>query len=112
MISENVSMAGRVGQLIESVDVERVLPVATSNEKRLRFAWEAQPSREFMMNWNQHMEPNSMFIEDVDEQGITATVRWALMNEKPEQVAARLNSWLEMVEQGKFRPSGQRGKHL
>lgn len=105
-------MAGKVGQLMESTDVERVLPVATSNEKRLRFAWETRSSQAFLMNWNQHMEPNSMFIEGVDEQGITVTVRWALMNEKPEQIAARLNRWLEMVEQGKFRPSGIRGRHL
>ena len=105
-------MTGRIGQLIESLDVERVLPVATNNEKRLRFAWETQPSREFVMNWNQHMEPNSLFVEDVDEQGITVTVRWALMNESPEKIRDRLNRWLEMVERRKFRHSGQSGKHL
>jgi hypothetical protein len=105
-------MAAKVGKCVETVDVERVLPVATSNEKRMRFAWEVLPSREFLMNWNQHMEPNSMFVEGVDEQGITVTVRWAFMNEKPEQIAARLNHWLEMVERGNFRQSGIDGRHL
>jgi len=105
-------MAGKVGKCIETVEVERVLPIATSNEKRLRFAWELRPSQEFLMNWNQHMEPNSLFVEDIDDQGITITVRWALMKETAEQIAARLNRWLAMVEQGGFRRSGVEGRHL
>ena len=105
-------MSGKVGEFIESVDVENVLPIATSKEKRMRFAWETLPSKEFLMNWNQAMEPNSMFIEELDEQGITVTVRWALMNETPEQIRDRLNRWLEKVETGTFRPSGISGKHL
>jgi hypothetical protein len=105
-------VSGRVGQLIESVDVERVLPIATAQEKRLRFAWETLPSKEFLMTRNQHMEPNSIFVEDISDEGITVTVRWALMKETPEQIAARLNRWLEQVEDGKFRPSGIDGKHL
>ena len=91
-------MSGKVGQLIESTDVEMVLPVATSQEKRMRFGWEKLPSKDFLMTWNQAMEPNSMFVEELDEQGITVTVRWALMKETPEQIRDRLNRWLENVE--------------
>lgn len=83
MQADMVNMAAKVGKCIETVDVERVLPISKSNEKRLRFVWEALPSREFLMNWNQCMEPNSMFVEGVNEQGMTVTVRWALMNESP-----------------------------
>jgi hypothetical protein len=107
-----MNMAGKVGKCIESVDVEKVLPIATAQEKRLRFEWETLASREFLMNWNQRMEPNSMFIEALDETGITVTVRWALMKESPEQIRDRLNRWLEKVEQGTYRPSGIGGKHL
>ena len=78
----------------------------------MRFAWETLPSKEFLMNWNQYMEPNSMFVEDVDETGITVTVRWALMNEPPEKIRERLNRWLEKVETGSFRRSGIGGRHL
>ena len=105
-------MSGKVGALIESVDVENVLPIATSKEKRLKFAWETLPSKEFLMNWNQAMTPNSMFVEDIDEQGITVTVRWALMNEPPEKIRDRLNRWLEKVETGSYRHSGIGGRHL
>ena len=105
-------MAGKVGKCVEAVDVECVLPIATSQERRLRFVWEATPSREFLMTWNQHMEPNSVFVEDMDDQGLTVTVRWALMKETPEQIAARLNGWLQMVEDGRFRRSGLEGRHL
>ena len=105
-------MSGKVGPFLESVDVENVLPIATSKEKRMRFAWEALPSKEFLMNWNQCMEPNSMFIKELDETGITVTVRWALMNEPPEKISDRLNRWLEKVETGTFRQSGIGGRHL
>jgi hypothetical protein len=105
-------MAGNVGKCLDVVDVERVLPVGTSQEKRLRFAWEQEPSEQFLMSWNQYMEPNSMFVEDVSDEGIVVTVRWALMKETPEQIAARLNRWLEQVEQGKYRRSGIGGRHL
>lgn len=111
-MTTDIQRAGKVGKCIEATDVERVLPIATSHEKRLRFTWETRPSQEFLMNWNQHMEPNSLFVEDLDERGITVTVRWALMKEQPEQIAERLNRWLEMVEQGKFRSSGIDGRHL
>jgi hypothetical protein len=33
-------MDGKVGRCVEAVDVERVLPIGTSQEKRLRFEWE------------------------------------------------------------------------
>jgi hypothetical protein len=105
-------VSGQVGELIESVDVERVLPVATAQEKRLRFAWATVPSKEFLMGWNQHMEPNSMFIEDCDERGIAVTVRWALMKETPEKIRDRLNQWLEKVEDSNYRRSGISGSHL
>jgi hypothetical protein len=39
-------------------------------------------------------------VEDVSDEGTTITVRWALMKETPEQMAARLNRWLEQVEEG------------
>jgi hypothetical protein len=107
-----ISMDGKVGKCVENVDVERVLPVGSAQEKRLRFEWEQKPSEKFLMTWNQDMEPNSMFIEDVNDEGITVTVRWALMKETPEQIAARLNHWLEQVEEGKFRRSGIGGRHL
>ena len=102
----------KVGKLIESTDVELVLPIATSQEKRLRFGWEELPSKEFLMTWNQAMEPNSMFIEELDEQGITVTVRWALMKETPEQIAERIDRWLAKVEGDAYRHSGISGKHL
>ena len=105
-------MAGKVGQLVESEEVERVLPIATAQEKRMRFGWEAKPSEEFLMKWNQKMEPNSVFVEDVDETGITVTVRWALMKESPEKIRELLNRWLDQVETGTFRRSGAGGKHL
>jgi hypothetical protein len=105
-------MDGKVGKCMETVDVERVLPVSSAQEKRLRFEWEQKPSENFLMTWNQHMEPNSIFVEDINDEGITVTVRWALMQETPEQIAARLNHWLEQVEEGKFRPSGISGRHL
>ena len=102
----------KVGQLIESTDVEMVLPVATSQEKRMRFGWEELPAKDFWMTWNQAMEPNSMFVEELDEHGITVTVCWALMKETPEQIAARLNKWLAKVEGDAYRRSGVSGKHL
>lgn len=105
-------MSGKVGPWVESTDVEMVLPVATSQEKRMRFGWEELPSKDFLMTWNQAMEPNSMFIEELDEQGITVTVRWALMKETPEQIRDRLNRWLEKVEGDAYRRSGISGRHL
>ena len=105
-------MDGKVGKCVEVVDVERVLPVGSSREKRLRFEWEQPPSERFLMTWNQAMEPNSMFVEEINDEGITVTVRWALMQETPEQIAARLNRWLQQVEESKFRPSGISGRHL
>jgi hypothetical protein len=105
-------MDGKVGKWVETVDVERVLPIQTSQEKRLRFGWEQKPSEHFLMSWNQNMEPNSIFVEDISDEGITVTVRWALMKETPEQIAARLNRWLEQVEEGKYRRSGISGRHL
>jgi hypothetical protein len=105
-------MDGKVGKCVETVDVERVLPIDTAQEKRLRFEWEQLPSDHFLMSWNQYMEPNSIFLEDVSEEGITVTVRWALMKETPEQIAARLNHWLEQVQEGDYRHSGISGRHL
>ena len=105
-------MDGKVGKCVETVDVERVLPIDTAQEKRLRFEWEQLPSDHFLMSWNQYMEPNSIFVEDICDEGITVTVRWALMKETPEQIAARLNRWLEQVEEGKYRRSGISGRHL
>jgi hypothetical protein len=107
-------MDGKVGKCVETVDVERVLPppIGTSQEKRLRFEWEQKPGEHFMMTWNQYMEPNSIFVEDISDEDITVTVRWALMKETPEQIAARLNRWLAQVEEGKYRHSGIRGRHL
>ncbi|MGD0058359.1 MAG: hypothetical protein ABSD58_02985 [Verrucomicrobiia bacterium] len=105
-------MDGKVGNCVEVVDVERVLPIGTTQEKRLRFEWEQKPSEHFLMSWNQYMEPNSLFVEDISDEGITVTVRWALMKETPEQIAARFNRWLEQVEEGKYRHSGISGRHL
>ena len=102
----------KVGQHLETVDVETVLPIATSQEKRMRFAWAELPSKEFLITWNQAMEPNSMFVEELDENGITVTVRWALMKETPEQIAARIDQWLAKVESEGYRHSGISGKHL
>jgi hypothetical protein len=105
-------VSGKVGEFLGSEDVEMVLPVATTQEKRLRFRWEAMPAPEFLMNWNQAMEPNSMFIEELDDAGITVTVRWALMKESPDQIRDRLNRWLAKVEGDAYRHSGISGKHL
>lgn len=74
-------MFGKLGKFVESVDIERVLPVGTAMEKRMRFEWETRPSDKYLMSWNQLMEPNSIFVENVDEKGMTVTVRWALMKE-------------------------------
>jgi hypothetical protein len=49
---EQVKMGGKLGKFIESVDVEKVLPIATTQEKRMRFAWETPPSANFLMTWN------------------------------------------------------------
>lgn len=105
-------MDGKVGKCVETVDVERVLPIDASQEKKLRFEWEQKPSGHFLMSWNQYMEPNSIFVEDISNEGITVTVRWALMKETPEQIAARLNKWLAQVEEGNYRHSGTSGRHL
>ncbi len=89
-----------------------MLPVATAAEKRLRFAWAHPPSDWFLGNWNHCMEPNSLFVEDVSETGLTVTVRWALMRESPDQIRDRLNRWLEQVERGSYRPSGGGGRRI
>ncbi len=112
MIAERTDMAGKVGKLIETVDVEKVLPIATANEKRMRFEWEQQPSERFLMAWNQSMEPNSVFIEALDDTGITVTLRWGLMKQPPEKIRDLLNRWLEKTEQGEYRRSGNSGRHL
>ena len=105
-------MIGTVGKCIEVTDVERVLPIATSKEKRMRFEWERMPSAEFLMTWNQFMEPNSLFVEELDEKGIAVTVRWGLMAQPPEKIGALINNWLEQTEDGQFRRSGIGGRRL
>lgn len=105
-------MSGRVGNCVEVTDVERVLPIDTSKEKLMRFEWEQMPSAEFLMTWNQYMEPNSLFVEELDEKGITVTVRWGLMEQPPEKIRDLINNWLEKTETGHFRRSGIDGKHL
>ena len=105
-------MAGKVGNCIESVDVERVLPIGTSQEKRMRFSWEQIPSDKFLMSWNQFMEPNSMFIERVEVNELVVTVRWGLMKQPPEKIRDLLNTWLAQVESETFRPSGNGGRRI
>ena len=112
MMAEPGNMAAIVGKLVEAVEVEKVLPVATATEKRMRFEWERLPSDRFRMSWNQVMEPNSLFVEKLDEQGITVTVRWGLMKESTEKIRDLLNRWLEKAEAGTYRPSGIGGRHL
>lgn len=112
MTAQETNAAGKVGELISSDDVERVLPIATSKEKLMRFAWETKPSAKFLMTANQFMEPNSLFIERLDEEGITVTVRWGLMTQTPEKICEMLNRWLAQVKEGKFRRSGGSGRHL
>ena len=111
-MTEQENVVGKLGKFVESVDVERVLPIATAQEKRMRFEWEQAPSSRFLMNWNKSMEPNSIFIEDVDDAGMTVTVRWALMKETPEKIRELLNRWLEKIETGTFRPSGEGGRRI
>jgi len=101
-----------IGKHIETVDVEKVLPIAESKEKRMRFAWETKPSAEFLMTWNQRMEPNSMFIDDLDENGIAVTLRWGLLNAAPEKIRDYLNNWLAKIEGSSYRHSGVNGRHL
>lgn len=103
---------GKIGQHLETFDVEKVLPVATSKEKRMSFAWEERPSADFLMNWNHRMEPNSMFVEDVTEAGIVVTLRWGLASATPDKVREYLNNWLAKVEGGTYRHSGVKGRHL
>src|SRR2546425_13366281 len=112
MIAEQGNMAGKVGKFGEAIDVEKVLPVATATEKRMRFEWEQKPSEKFLMTWNQFMEPNSMFIEELDDQGITVTLRWGLMKQPPEKIRDLLNRWLETTEHGEYRRSGISGRNL
>ena len=112
MIAEQSNIAGKVGNFVESVDVEKVLPIATANEKRMRFEWEQKPSANFLMTWNQYMEPNQMFVEELNDQGITVTLRWGLMKQTPEKIRDVINRWLEKTERGEFRRSGGSGRHL
>ncbi len=105
-------MIGKVGSCIEAVDVERVLPIGTTQEKLMRFSWEQTPSDKFLMTWNQFMEPNSMFIERVEDHEIAVTVRWGLMKQPSEKIQELLNAWLEKVETGTFRPSGIGGRRI
>lgn len=112
MIVQAVKRIGKVGKCVEAVDVERVLPVATTTEKRLRFEWEQLPSEAFQMNWNFHMEPNQMFVERLDETGLTVTVRWGLMGQPPEKIAELINGWLEKCETGTYKRSGDGGNRL
>lgn len=112
MVSRQAEMTAKVGKFANSEDVEVVLPIATTKEKRLRFEWETPPSEKFLMTWNQHMEPNSIFVEEIDDHGITVTVRWGLMDQAPEKIRDILNRWLAQVEEGKFRRSGDGGRHL
>ena len=105
-------MTAIVGKHLATVDVEKVLPIATAKEKQMKFAWETPPPADFLMTWNQRMEPNSMFIEDLTDAGIVVTLRWALMNATPDKVREYLNNWLAQVEGGTYRPSGINGRHL
>lgn len=105
-------MSGMVGKCVEVADVERVLPIDTSKEKRMRFEWERMPAPEFLMTWNQFMEPNSLFVEEIDEKGITVTVRWGLMEQPAEKIAGLINNWLAKTEAGQFRRSGIGGKRI
>ena len=112
MTVETDKRIGKVGACSEVVEVERVLPVATAREKRLRFPWEQLPSEEFLMNWNHRMEPNQVFVERLDETGLTVTVRWGLMNQTPEKIGALINRWLEQCETGGYKRSGRGGFRL
>jgi hypothetical protein len=105
-------MAGQVGKLVSAEDVEQVLPVGAWKEKRLRFEWVNKPSPAFLMNWNYYEAPNSMFVDDLDEAGISVTVRWGLMNQPPETIAELINNWLQQCETGAWKPSGPGGKRL
>lgn len=102
----------KVGRCVEATEVETVLPVQTWKEKRLRYEWVEPPSPHFLMNWNFYEGPNQMFIEDVDDLGITVTARWALMEKTPEQLAEYLNNWLAKCETGTWKPSGHGGRRL
>ncbi|NIY13492.1 MAG: hypothetical protein GWM98_00665 [Nitrospinaceae bacterium] len=112
MSLETEQPIGCVGDCVEVIDVERVLPVSTANEKRLRFCWKQKPSAEFLMTWNRFMEPNSMFIEDLDETGLTVTVRWGLMKKSAEEIAVQINAWLEKCETGTWKKSGAWGRRM
>ena len=103
---------GKVGKALDVTDVEQVTPVGTWTEKRLRYEWAHRPSARFLMNWNAYEAPNQMFLEDLNETGLTLTVRWALMKETPDQLAARLNRWLDECENLTFRKSGGGGRRL
>ncbi len=102
----------KVSQLLEQHEVERVLPVGISKEKQLRFAWDSPPPEKFRMTWNQHMEPNSMFVEDVTDHHLTVTVRWGLMNQSTDHLRDLINNWLAKCHTGSFKKSGNPGRHL
>lgn len=112
MMTETDTAIGQVGECLGVEDVEVELPVQTWQEKRLRFAWANPPSARFQMTWNQFEAPNSLFVEDLSDTALTVTARWALMKETPEQIAARVNRWLEKCETGTWKPSGQGGRRL
>jgi hypothetical protein len=60
---------------VEAVEVEKVLPITTTKEKRMRLASETLSSTEFLMNPHACLKPSSVFIGDVRP----------LMKEMPEQ---------------------------
>ena len=64
------------------------------------------------MMWNRFMAPNSMFIENLDETGLTVTVRWGLMKKSAAEIAERLNAWLEKCETRSWKPSGPWGRRM
>ena len=63
----------------------------------MRFASGALLSKGFLVNWSHCMEPNTMFIEGIDGEGIAETVRWALMNGPLGRIRERLSRRLAII---------------
>jgi hypothetical protein len=53
-----------------------------------------------------------MFVEELNETGLTVTVRWGLMTQPPEKIGEVINRWLEKCEAGTYKKSGGGGNRL
>jgi hypothetical protein len=113
-MNETMNTTGKLGKCVSMEEREVVYPepLGTAKEKVVRFEWEQPPSPNFLMTYNQFMEPNSAFVEQADNEGMTFVLRWGLMSQPEDKVRDLLNNWLARCESGTYRRSGISGRHL